>query len=413
MSRIILHSDLNCFYASVEMLYHPEYRHVPLAVCGDIEERHGIILTKNKYAKIKGVKTGEPIWQAKQKCPNLICIKANFPLYLRYAKSVQKIYERYSNRVESFGIDESWIDISDCHYLYKSVEELAIEIKETIKFELGLTVSIGISYNKVYAKLASDLADIDSFCTLYPNEKEKKVFPLPVSQLLFVGRSNEKKLKMYGIYTIGELASTPLEQLKRIFGKVGEILYSFANGIETSEVAITNTLSPMKSIGNSTTCPKDLTTLEEVKIVFIILIESVCARIREQGLYGKTVTISIRDSSLHTITRQMTLPLQSDCTDYVLEYALLLFEKNYSFHKSIRGLGVRLSNFTENPPIQQSSFFEKNKDCSMKQLEVAIDEIRNRFGHYAVQRGCVLQDNDLNRLDPKSDHVIFPESYFK
>lgn len=413
MNRIILHSDLNCFYASVEMLYHPEYRNIPLAVCGDPDERHGIILTKNQHAKKHGIKTGEAIWQARQKCPNLVCVKANFELYLRYAKKVQKIYRRYSDHIESFGIDESWIDISDCHHLYPSPEALANQIKETIKFELGLTVSIGISYNKVYAKLASDLADTDSFCTVYPHEKESKVFPLKASHLLFVGRSNEKKLKMYGIYTIGDLATTPLEQLKRIFGKVGEILYDFANGIETSEVAHFEANSLMKSLGNSTTCPKDLTTLEEVKIIFTILTESICARAREQGLYGKTVTISIRDSSLVTITRQMALPQQSDCTDYVLQYALLLFKKHYHFHKSIRSLGVRLSNLTKSPPIQQNSFFEQHKDSSMKELELAFDEIRNRFGHYAIQRGCVLQDNDLNRLDPKSDHVIFPESYFK
>lgn len=413
MNRIILHSDLNCFYASVEMLYHPEYRNVPLVVCGDIEERHGIILTKNSLAKSKNIKTGEAIWQAKQKCPHLVCVKANFDLYLRYAAKVKAIYRRYSDHVESFGIDEAWIDISDCHYLYPSPEALAKELMETIKFELGLTVSVGISYNKVYAKLASDLASTHEYCTIYPEEREEKVFPLPVSDLLYVGRSNLQKLNTYGIYTIGDLALTPLEQLTHIFGKVGYVLHTFANGLDTSEVAHISHHQPIKSLGNSTTCPKDLTTLEEVKIIFTILTESICARIREIGYYGKTVTISIRDTSLQTITRQMALPQQSDCTDYVLSYALRLFNTHYQFQKPIRSLGVRLSNLTSSPAIQQNSLFDSSKDCSMKELEVAIDEIRNRFGHFAVQRGCVLQDSALNRLNPKTDHVIFPESYFK
>lgn len=413
MNRIILHSDLNCFYASVEMLYHPEYRKVPLVVCGDAEERHGIILTKNAIAKKFDIKTGEAIWQAKQKCPNLVCVKANFSLYLRYAMKVKKIYLDYSDRVESFGIDESWIDVSDCHYLYSSPIELANTIKNRIKFELGLTVSIGISYNKVYAKLASDAADVDSIFTIFEEEREHKVFPLPISDLLFVGRSNTKKLKMYGIYTIGELANTPSSTLERIFGKVGITLHAFANGIETSEVAHYTASSLLKSIGNSTTCPKDLTTLEEVKIIFIILSESVCARTREQGFYGKTITISIRDNELNTITRQMQCDIPTDCTDVVVKHALSLFEKHYSFSKPVRSLGVRLSSFTSITPTNQVSFFDKKKDLTMKQLETAMDEIRNRFGHFKVQRGCVLQDNDLNRLNPKSDHVIFPESYFK
>lgn len=413
MERIILHSDLNCFYASVEMLYNPEYRTVPIAVCGDIEERHGIILTKNALAKECNIKTGEAIWQAKQKCPNLICVKANFSLYLRYAMKVKKIYLDYTDYVESFGIDESWLDISDCHHLYPSAIELANTIKNRIKFELGLTVSIGISYNKVYSKLASDAAKVDSIYTIYKEEREQKVFPLSIRDLLFIGHSNAKKLKMYGIYTIGDLAMTPVSTLEHIFGKVGLTLHAFANGYETSLVAHHTTSGSLKSIGNSTTCPKDLTTLEEVKIIFTILSESVCARAREQGFYGKTVTISIRDHQLVTVTRQMQCEIPTDCTDIVVKHALCLFEKHYSFSNPIRSLGVRLSNFTKTAPTKQISFFDKKKDLTVKQLELAFDEIRNRFGHFKIQRGCVLQDADLNRLDPKSDHVIFPESYFK
>ncbi|MEG0239248.1 DNA polymerase Y family protein [Anaerorhabdus sp.] len=408
-----MHSDLNCFYASVEMLYHPEYKQVPIAVCGDIEERHGIILTKNALAKKYDIKTGEAIWQAKQKCPQLICVKANFSLYLRYAMKVKKIYLDYTDHVESFGIDEAWLDVSDCHHLYKSPTELANIIKERIRFELGLTVSIGISYNKVYAKLASDAADVNNIFTIFEDERDQKVFPLPIRDLLFVGYSNAKKLKMYGIYTIGDLANTPLSTLERIFGKVGITLHSFANGYETSEVAHYSACSSLKSIGNSTTCPKDLTTLDEVKIILTILSESVCARTREQGFYGKTITISIRDNTLNTITRQMQCEIPTDCTDIVVKHAVILFEKHYSLSKPVRSLGVRLSNFTSIAPVNQVSFFDKKKDLTVKKLELAFDEIRHRFGHFSIQRGCVLQDNDLNRLDPKSDHVIFPESFFK
>lgn len=414
MNRIILHSDLNCFYASCEMLYNPNYRNTPFAVAGDVDERHGIILTKNAIAKSFGIKTGEAIWQAKLKCPDLICSKPNYSLYLRYSKMVKQIYYDYTDRVESFGIDEAWLDITESVKLFKSAEDVAYQIKERIKFELGLTVSIGVANNKIYAKLGSDLAGVNDYFLAYNKDKETTIYPLDVSNLLYVGRQTIKKLHLFDIYTIGDLANKDVNFLKKHLGKMGEMLWTFANGLDTTEVSIFNSSIQIKSIGNSTTCIRDLVNYNDVKIIFTILAESVAARMKEQGFYCRVVSIYIRNNKLETAQYQTTLNEVSDLATTLIEKALFLFKNNYDFKLPIRSLGITASQLTYIKNHTQINLFsDEEYDINIKNLENAIDNIRKRFGHKKIQKGIIKTDPYLSNFSPKEEHIIFPESYFR
>ena len=307
MSRTILHSDCNCFYASVELLHHPELRGKPVAVGGDPEARHGIVLTADYIAKRHGVKTGMALWQAKQVCPDITFLPPRMDLYLRFSKMTHEIYGEYTDRQEPYGIDECWLDVTDSVGIKGDGYKVAQEISSRIKSELGITVSIGVSFNKIFAKLGSDYKKPDAITTMNKDEYREKAWPLPVSDLLYVGSATTKKLYSMGITTIGGLAQTDERILVGRFGKMGSILWSFANGYDESPVKIENTSAPVKSVGNSTTTPKDMETDEDVKIVLYILAESVAARLRENGFRCRTVEISLRDKDLYHFTKQVKL----------------------------------------------------------------------------------------------------------
>ena len=296
--RVILHSDMNCFYASVEMLHHPEFAGMPLAVGGDPEARHGIVLTANYIAKQKGVKTGMALWQAKQVCPDITFLPPRMDLYLRFSRMAQEIYADYTDKREPYGIDESWLDVTDSATLKGDGFHIAQEISSRMKKELGITVSVGVSFNKIFAKLGSDYKKPDAITTMYEDEFQRKAWCLPVSDLLYVGNATNKKLYSMGIRTIGDLAKSDETLLVRKLGKMGSILWAFANGYDESPVKLENTSAPVKSVGNSTTTPRDMETDEDVRIVLYILAESVAARLRENGFRCRTVEISVRDKEL-------------------------------------------------------------------------------------------------------------------
>ena len=260
MDRIVLHSDANCFYASVEMLYHPEFDGKPLAVGGDPEERHGIVLTANYIAKRKGVKTGMALWQAKQSCPDLIFVPPRMDLYLKFSGMLREIYSDYTNQIEPYGCDESWLDVTGSSSLKGDGRKIAEEISRRVKKELGITVSIGISWNKIFAKLGSDYKKPDGITEFNRQNYKDLIWKLRASDLLYVGRSTRRVLTKYGIRTIGELACADPDFLERQLGKMGLVLYSFANGWDDSQVAAEGYSAPIKSIGNSTTAPRDLVT---------------------------------------------------------------------------------------------------------------------------------------------------------
>ncbi len=413
--RIILHCDLNNFYASVECLHHPEYRNHPLAVGGDIEKRHGIILAKNQLAKRFGIQTGEALWQARAKCPNLLIVKPNFSLYLRFSKLIKTMYAQYTDQIESFGIDEAWLDVTHTLHLFKcSPGQLADQIRERIKTEFGITASIGVSFNKVFAKLGSDLKKPDATTLITRQNLETLIYPLPISDLLYVGRATTHKLKEIGIYTIGDCAHYDLAILKRKLGKWGEYIWRFANGLDNSIVSKRDHEPMVKSIGNSTTSPKDLKTLEDVKIVAYILAESVAARLKEAHLLAGTISIGVRDQNLEGFTRQIQLENPSALSDDIAKAALDLFEKNVDFSISLRSIGIKASQLIHEESLMQNSLFTPYETLQKNlSLEKTIEHIRERYGFSSIQRCLMLSDPLLSGFNPKQDHVIFPEAYFK
>jgi DNA polymerase-4 len=414
MERTIFHCDLNNFYASVECLHHPEYRNIPIAVGGDVEKRHGIILAKNMLAKKAGVTTGEALWQAKLKCPDLTLVKPNFSQYLRFSGLVRKIYAEYSDRIESFGIDEVWIDVTEIVGRYASPRALADEIRSRIREEVGITASIGVSFNKVFAKLGSDYKKPDATTVITRENMKEIVFPLPVEDLLYVGRKTTVKMHQLGIYTIGDCARYDVAILRRKFGKWGEYIWTFANGLENSPVLKEGREPMVKSVGNSTTAPRDLKNLDDVRIVCYVLSESVAARLREAGLRCMTVAVSIRDNDLEGCVRQMKLPCPSDLSDEIAKAAMTLFQANVDFQKPLRSIGVKAADLCVGEvPLQLSIFEDQEKREENLALEKTIDGIRRRFGAQSIQRLRMLEDTLLSGFNPKQEHVIFPESYFK
>ena len=413
--RTILHVDCNAFYASVECLYRPELRTLPVAVGGDAEKRHGIILAKNQQAKAFGVTTGEALWQARQKCPELVILPPDYGKYIRFSRLCREIYGEYSPQVESFGLDECWLDVTGTPRLADlGPRLLAEEIRERVKEELGITVSVGVSFNKIFAKLGSDFRKPDAVTVFDRGSMREKVWPIDVADLLYVGRATERKLRAFGIGTIGELARTPVEVLRGWFGKWGLMLHCFANGMDSSPVAKTGEESLIKSIGNSTTTPRDLTCEQDVSIIYWMLCESVAARLREGGFRCRTVQISLRTNDLFCFERQMKLPEPTCLASELHGAAMCLVRENYGWEKPLRSIGVRGTELLSAESGEQLSMFA---DAGLRErilrLERTMDEVRRRYGYHALSRASVLRDRTLANIDAKSDHVIHPVGYFK
>ena len=411
-SRTILHADMNNCYASIEMLHHPKLRGHPVAVGGSAELRHGIILAKNYEAKAYGIQVGHTLWEAKQKCPGLIIIPPDYDKYIRFSRLFRNILKDYSNQVEPFGLDESWVDVTGNPKVRNSGEAVANEIRERVKFELGVTVSIGVSYNKIFAKLGSDIKKPDATTLITENNYRDIVWPLPVSDLLGVGRATQIKLIRYGIKTIGDIARTDSKTLQSWFGKWGLFLYTYANGYDSSPVKAVSYETAVKSVGNSTTCPRDLENEQDAYIVFVNLAESVAVRMRDLGLMAKTVQISLRANDLKWCERQMTLSKPSMISSELVSTAMALLKKHYQWEKPLRSIGIRGANLVPIGSCRQLSFFEDEAERErMERLEYAIDDIRRRFGHYSINRAILALDDKLGKIDAKADHVIHPIGY--
>ena len=409
--RVILHSDLNNFYASVECLCHPEYRGKPLAVLGDPEARHGIVLAKNYEAKAYGVQTGDPMWMAQKKCPDIVFVPPHYDLYMKHSKLIREIYSEYTDKVEPYGLDECWLDVSGSTMLFGSGEDIANEIRKRVKFELGVSVSVGVSFNKIFAKLGSDMKKPDATTVIESNRFKEIVWPLPVKELLYVGRATHAKLKRKGIFTIGDLANSNPENLRFWLGKMGVVLWQFANGLDTSPVSNIGAKSLIKTVGNSTTAPRDLITDEDIKITLMVLCESVSARLREYGFICRTVQIGIRDNELEWFERQGKLEIPNRTAKSIFELAFSLFTK-YTNGKPIRSLSVRACDLKPMDFVQLSLLPDAAKLQKQEELETEIDNLRNRFGHFSVQKGMMLCDTELSNLDPKNDHIIHSMSFF-
>ena len=414
MERVLAHCDQDCFYASVEILHHPLLRGKPVAVGGDVEARHGIILTKSYEAKRCGVKTAMAIWEAQRVCPDLIVLPPNYPLYLRFSRMFRELLSEYSDLVEPFGLDEAWADLTILsNGSLRAGAEIAKEIQQRVRFEMGITVSIGVSFNKIFAKLGSDLRKPAGLAAITPQNYKRLVWPLPAGDLLGVGRATEKKLHSWGIHTIGDLANTSPEALHGHLHKWGLFLHMFANGQDDSPVTALGEEAAVKSVGNSTTTPRDLENEQDCKLVFYGLAESVAERLRDLGLRGRTVQISLRDNTLLSFERQLTLPKSTCLASELAAAAMKLLRENYNWQKPLRSIGVRATQLETEHTQQQLSFFEDALARERRvKIERTMDGIRGRFGHHAIDVAFMALDKKLTAADYKSEHVIHPVGYF-
>ena len=390
MERIILHSDLNNFFASVEAVKNPTLRGKTFAVAGDPDKRHGIILAKSQQAKKYGIFTGETIWQAKQKCPSLIVVKPDMKAYHHYSKLVQNIYQRFTDQIEPFGIDESWLDVTGSTRLFGCGAKIAYEIRKQVREELGMTVSIGVSFNKIFAKLGSDLKKPDATTIISKENFKRIVHPLPVSDLLFVGRSTREKLHQYGIYTIGQLANTDPVFLKSLLGKMGVMLHQYAIGAEGASALLTE-IQPVKSVSNSVTTAQDLCTFEEVRVQIMMLSEYVASRMRAQDLCGTLITLYVRDHRFNSISRQRAVALPTNNAMEIAQTAISLFKENYDLSNPVRCIGIGVAKLqADDGNLQMTLWDPMQKRLESQNLDHAVDHLRNRYGFNCIVRaGCL------------------------
>lgn len=413
MSRVILHLDANSFYASVECLYRPEIRSRPVSVCGDPEARHGIVLTSNQLAKKSGVKTGMAIWQARQFCPELVVVPPDYALYLHFSQMIRAMCDEYSDRVESFGLDECWLDASAPDATMDTGAALAHTLRKRVKEELGITVSVGVSDNKIFAKLGSDLKKPDAVTVIPPDGFREKIWPLPASSLLYVGPRTAKKLRDLCIHTIGDLAQAPTDVLKHRLGKNGLMLQLFANGLDTSPIMPSNVEMAIKSIGNSTTTPHDIATLDDARCVYYLLAESVGARLRENGFRSRCISISARTTDLQWGSCQETISQPTNITSEIAQRAFAMFQLRYAHALPLRSVGISCGMLVpDHTPIQLDMLGNEEKRERLERLDGALDGIRRRFGNQVVQRGVVLADRAFSQINPKDDHTIHPVSFY-
>ena len=413
MERVILHCDANSFYASVECLYTPSIRHSPVAVCGSVEERHGIVLTKNQIAKQFGVQTGEAIWQARQKCPDLICVPPDYGLYIRFSQRMRRLYEEYSDRVESFGLDEAWIDLSNPGLTIRDGERIAHEIRLRVKRELGITVSVGVSFNKVFAKLGSDMKKPDAVTVISQDSFRNMVWPLPVGDLLFVGPATRRKLADMNVRTIGDLARFDAECLRARLGKPGLMLNAYAAGLDRSPVMRADLRRAIQSVGNSATPPHDLETPADARCLYYLLAESVAARLRQEGLRARCVSISARNTELVTRSCQQMLPRATSLTGEIAQAAMRLFDGRFSDGFPYRSAGLSCSALTpDDTPVQLDFLGDEARRIKTERLESAIDGLRRRFGHQIVRRAVTLTDGQYAQINPKEEHTVHPVPFY-
>ncbi len=406
-NRAILHSDLNCFYASVETMLDPRLRGKAVAVCGSTEDRHGIVLAKSELAKKAGIKTGMVNWEARQRCRDLIIVPPQYDQYLKYSKLTQAIYQRYTDMMEPFGMDECWLDVTGSRYVCGDARTIAENIRRSVKEELGLTVSIGVSFNKVFAKLGSDMKKPDAITEIAPESYKEKIWPLPCSDMIYCGPATTKKLTRCGIYTIGNVAACDPVFLKNLLGVNGLALWSYANGRDTSRVMHKDFVSPIKSVGHGITCVSDLENEEEVWKVILELSQDIGHRLRLHGLATRTVQIAVRGNDLYGSQFQCKLPVKTQLPSEIAAAAFRCFKERYSWSTKVRAITVRAIELSPKDSVEQLDLFE---DCSKRIAKVkvqdAVEEIRGRFGKGAITYACLM--GDLKMPTDGRDKVHMP-----
>ncbi|MCQ2550866.1 MAG: DNA polymerase IV [Clostridia bacterium] len=380
---------MNGFFASVELLDHPELKDKPMAVAGDATSRHGIILAKNEIAKKYGVSTAETIWQAKKKCPNLQLVSSHHDKYRQYSVEINKIYLRYTDLVEPFSIDESWLDVTASQKLLGDGKKIADDIRATVKKELGLTLSAGVSYNKIFAKMGSEYKKPDATTVITRENYKSIIWPQDVGDMFFVGKATAAKLKSMGIMTIGDMAITPRTTLISMLGKQGGMLYDYVNGLEDSPVHHYSHREPVKSVGNGITFRRNLEGLEDIKTALSALSDTVSSRLRKYALKAGGIKVDIKDPNFTTISRQKQLDVATNSTLDVYRYALSIIESSWDLNKPIRLITLTAINLQDEGISQQLSMFAKEDN----RLDNAMDTIRDKFGKDSISFGQVLKSD--------------------
>ncbi len=393
MERTILHCDMNNFYASCECAVNPELRGKPIAVCGSVEERHGIVLAKSELAKAKGVRTGEAIWQARQKCPGLIIVPPRYPLYHHYSKQARAIYAEYTDLIEPMGLDEVWLDVTGSRLLFGDGVTIAETLRQRIKAELGLTISVGVSFNKIFAKLGSDLKKPDAVTHISRERYREITRPLPVGELFGVGRATQRALASFGVDTIGRLADTPLSVLECKFGKNGRTLWKNANGEDQSPVAHMNDGLPMKTVGHGVTTSRDLENEAEVWRVILQLTQDLGHRLRSCQKQAYGVSVAVRDAKLCWKQWQEKLSLPTQNAGKIASAAFALFQRGYRWHLPVRSVTVTAIDLqTQNAPLQMDLFADTAALERQERLDVCVESIRNRYGATAIHPAILCGD---------------------
>lgn len=402
--RRILHSDANSFYASVEMVLNPSLTGKAVAVCGSTENRHGIVLAKSEKAKKAGVKTGMANWQARECCKDLIVVEPQYDYYLKFSKLLHGIYKRYTDLIEPFGMDECWMDITDTK---RDPMEVAEEIRKTVKNELGLTVSIGVSFNKVFAKLGSDMKKPDAITEISRDNFKDKIWPLPCSDLLYCGPATTEKLSRMRVKTIGDLAKQTPERMKNKFGKNGVMLWNFANGLDVSRVAHQDYIVPAKSVGHGITCKFDVVNNEEAEQVVFALVQEIGYKLRAMNLRAKGVQVFIRDNKLSFCGWQTPLELATQNSADIGKAAIELIKAKYDWHARIRAITVSAIRLERaDNPKQIYIFNDYNKMEKISRLEHAVDDIRNKYGKNSIRPAIILNEKKMPKDYDKD--IIMP-----
>ena len=409
MTRTILHSDMNNCYASIERKLNPSLVGKRLVVCGSVEDRHSIVLAKSYEAKAFSVKTGDSLFEAKMKCPGLVAVKPHYDEYFKFSKLAHKIYYSYTNQVEPFGLDECWLDVTGSEKLFGSGETIAHEIKERIKKELGITVSIGVSYNKIFAKLGSDLKKPDAVTVISKNDFKEIVWPLSTDAIIGIGSKTKKKLMYMNINTLGELAKADVNLLKRKLGIRGLYLWQYANGYDTSEVCDYYHRDKIKSISRGVTTKADLNSYDEVKKIFEELAIEVSKKLIEEDLKAGGVRITIRDKNLDYVSFQKVFTETSISALRLNDKAMELFKERYDFKEAIRSLTISAINLTRNTKTEQLSLFAPKKVIKDDRLEKVFNEIREKFGKDKIG----YLGLELNSKMPEKPSVVTLPSGFK
>ena len=404
MDRIILHCDMNSFFASVELIEHPELKENPVAVCGDPDSRHGIILAKNEPAKAFGIVTAETVSQARRKCPGLILLPPHHDKYRHYSRLINAVYYQYTDMVEPFSIDESWLDVTASVKLFGSGRDIADRIRERVRSELGLTLSAGVSYNKIFAKMGSEYKKPDATTEITRENYKRLLWPQPVENMFFVGFATAQKLRSAGISTIGDLASASGIRLESLLGKQGPLLIKYASGRDDSPVSLSGERDRIKSVGNGITFSRDLKSAEDALTAVTSLSDTVAGRLRKYGFKAKGVKVDIKDASFKSISRQKQLVKPTHLSSDIKQAAMELISSSWRFPDPIRLITVTAINLTDGEEGEQLSFFGNGYSSDSESaaaaeeksdsIEKAMDDIRRKFGDSSITFGQLL-NNDI------------------